>query len=143
VATKSFITNFLRLKSEGWVPNRDLIIAFSGDEETGMLTTRALVGEHRELIDSEFVLNADSGGGVLPEDGGLPTSFGMQAAEKTYTSFDITVKNVGGHSSCPRNDNAIYELADALKKIQGYKFPVLQNELTQAYFKRTGKNLGG
>jgi carboxypeptidase PM20D1 len=137
------VTNFLRLKSEGWVPNRDLIIAFSGDEESGMLTTRALVSEHRKLIDSEFVLNADSGGGVLPEGGGLPTSFGMQAAEKTYTSFDITVKNVGGHSSRPRDDNAIYELADALKKIQHFKFPVLQNELTQAYFKSTGKNLGG
>lgn len=137
------VTNFLRLKAEGWVPNRDLIIAFSGDEETGMLTTRALVKEHINLTASEFVLNADAGGGTIPEDGGRPASYGMQAAEKTYATFELTVRNPGGHSSRPRSDNAIYDLADAIKKIQAHKFPVRQDELTRAYFKGTGKNTGG
>jgi len=136
-------TNFLRLKAEGWVPNRDLIIAFSGDEETGMLTTRALVKENLSLTDSEFVLNADAGGARLPEDGGRPASFSMQAAEKTYASYELTVHNPGGHSSRPRPDNAIYDLADAIIKIQAYKFPVRQNNLTRAYFKGTGKNTEG
>ncbi|MBL4638952.1 MAG: M20/M25/M40 family metallo-hydrolase, partial [Kordiimonadaceae bacterium] len=130
--------NFLRLKSEGWVPNRDLIIAFSGDEETGMITTKALVNEFRNLTDSEFVLNADVGGGLLPEDGSNPAAFGMQAAEKTYATYELTVRNPGGHSSRPRADNAIYELAIALGKIQDHKFPVRQNDLTRAYFKGTG-----
>jgi len=130
--------NFLRLKKEGWVPNRDLIIAFSGDEETGMLSTRALVKEFRELIDSEFVLNADAGGGRIPENGGTPASYGMQAAEKTYVDFELFVTNPGGHSSRPREDNAIYDLADALKKIQAYKFPVMATKLTRAYFRGTG-----
>lgn len=137
------VTNFLRLKSEGWVPNRDLIIAFSGDEETGMLTTRSLVKEHLNLTDSEFVLNADAGGGTIPEDGGRPASYGMQAAEKTYATFELTIRNPGGHSSRPRPDNAIYDLADAIKKIQAHKFPVRQDELTRAYFKGTGKNTAG
>ncbi|PCI59170.1 MAG: hypothetical protein COB37_11975 [Kordiimonadales bacterium] len=136
-------TNFLRLKSEGWVPNRDLIIAFSGDEETGMLTTRALVNEFRALTDSEFVLNADAGGALIAEDGGTPASFGLQAAEKTYVDFELTIRNPGGHSSRPRDDNAIYELADALKKIQVYKFPVNYNDLTLAYFRGTGPNTPG
>ena len=135
--------NFLRLKSEGWVPNRDLIIAFSGDEETGMITTRALVNEFRHLTDSEFVLNADAGGATLPLDGGMPASFGMQAAEKTYATWELTVTNPGGHSSRPRDDNAIYELAAGLVKIQEHKFPVRYNELTRTYFRGTGAKTPG
>ncbi len=136
-------TNFLRLKAEGWVPNRDLIIAFSGDEETGMLTTRALVQEHLALTNSEFVLNADAGGAQLAEDGGRPSSFNMQAAEKTYATWHVTVTNPGGHSSRPRDDNAIYELADALVKIRDFKFPVRANELTRKFFDFTGKRTPG
>lgn len=135
--------NFLRLKAEGWVPNRDLIIAFSGDEETGMLTTRALVNEYRRLTDSEFVLNADAGGATYGADGGRPASFSMQAAEKTYATWELTVTNSGGHSSRPRDDNAIYELATALINIQAHKFPVRANELTRTYFRGTGAKTPG
>lgn len=129
---------FLRLKSEGWVPGRDLIIAFSGDEETGMVTTQALVNEYRYLTDSEFVLNADSGGARIPEDGGRPSSFSMQAAEKTYVTWEMTIRNPGGHSSRPRKDNAIYDLADGLTAIENYQFPINHNELTLKYFRSTG-----
>lgn len=134
---------FLRLKAEGWVPNRDLIIAFSGDEETGMLTTRALVQDHLALTNSEFVLNADSGGATLPADGGRPGSYAMQAAEKTYATWQLTVRNPGGHSSRPRPDNAIYELAEALIKIRAFEFPVRANELTRRYFEFTGERTPG
>mgnify|MGYP005623589775 FL=1 len=132
------IAAFLRLKSEGWVPGRDLVIAFSGDEETGMATTQALVNEYRYLTDSEFVLNADAGGARIPEDGGIPSSFGMQAAEKTYVTWEMTTRNPGGHSSRPRKDNAIYDLAAAISQIQKYEFPVNFNELTLKFFRATG-----
>ena len=134
---------FLRLKAEGWVPGRDLIIAFSGDEETSMASTKALVNEYRHLTDSEFVLNADAGGATIPEAGGRPASFGMQAAEKTYVTWDMVIRNPGGHSSRPRKDNAIYELASALTRIQEYTFPVSYNDLTLAYFKGTGAKTQG
>ncbi|MDB4210073.1 M20/M25/M40 family metallo-hydrolase [Gammaproteobacteria bacterium] len=137
------VASFLRLKSEGWIPGRDLIIAFSGDEETGMTTTKALVNEFRHLTDSEFVLNADSGGATLPEDGGIPASFGMQAAEKTYVTWEMIVRNSGGHSSRPRSDNAIYDLSNALVKIQNYQFPVNYNNLTLAFFQGIGKRTEG
>lgn len=134
---------FLRLKAEGWVPGRDLIIAFSGDEETSMASTKALVNEYRHLTDSEFVLNADAGGATIPEAGGRPASFGMQAAEKTYVTWDMVIRNPGGHSSRPRKDNAIYDLASALTRIQEYTFPVSYNDLTLAYFKGTGAKTQG
>lgn len=124
---------FLRLKSEGFVPTRDLIIAFSGDEETAMATIGDLVASHRDLIDAEFAINADAGGGALDTDF-TPIAYQLQAAEKTYVDFELIVRNPGGHSSRPHADNAIYRLADALKKVQGYSFPVRYNDITQKYF---------
>ena len=133
---------FLRLKSAGFVPTRDLVIAFSGDEETGMLTTRALVTTHRELTDAEFALNADAGGGTLGP-GGEAVSYLLQTSEKTYATFELTVRNPGGHSSTPRVDNAIYELASALKNIEAYRFPVGINETTRQYFEASAKVTDG
>ncbi|MBS0393447.1 MAG: M20/M25/M40 family metallo-hydrolase [Proteobacteria bacterium] len=121
---------FLRLKAEGYVPNRDLIIAFSGDEETAQATAEDLVRHHRELVDAEFALNGDGGGGVLDEATGKPKLFYVQGAEKYSVTFSLTTRNPGGHSSQPRADNAIYELADALKAVQGYQFPVRWNDWT-------------
>lgn len=133
---------FLRLKAEGFKPTRDLVIVFSGDEETEMATIQDLVKNHRKLIDAEYALNSDGGGGDLDADGKALT-FGLQAAEKTYASFELMVRNAGGHSSLPRADNAIYELADALKRVQAYRFPVSWNEITLAAFRAAGQATAG
>jgi carboxypeptidase PM20D1 len=125
---------FLRLKAEGFVPTRDLVIAFTGDEETGMVTTRAIVSDHRHLTDAEFALNADAGGGTLDEEG-RPVVYFVQTAEKTYATFELTVRNPGGHSSTPRVDNAIYELAEALGKLEAHRFPVRANDATRTFFR--------
>ncbi len=129
---------FLRLKSEGFVPTRDLIIAFSGDEETEGKTARDQVNNHRDLVDAEFALNSDGGGGTIDENG-RDLVYGLQTAEKTFASFELTVRNPGGHSSLPREDNAIYELADALKKVQAYRFPVMWNDTTVASYRAAAK----
>jgi acetylornithine deacetylase/succinyl-diaminopimelate desuccinylase-like protein len=131
-------TTFLTLKSQGFVPTRDLIIAFSGDEETAQATARDLVTNHRDLIDAEFAVNGDGGGGVLSEDTGKPLLFYVQGAEKSSAQFLLTTRNPGGHSSMPRADNAIYELADALKAVQGIEFPVMWNDWTIGDFRAAG-----
>lgn len=135
-------STFIRLKKEGFVPKRDLIIAFSGDEESGMTTTRMLAYERPDLAGAEFALNSDAGGGALNMQGEAVT-YNIQAAEKTYSSWEITAHNPGGHSSRPRPDNAIYDLANAISKIQGYQFPVRWSQMTRDYFRVTGKKLGG
>ncbi len=135
-------STFIRLKREGFVPTRDLYLAFSGDEESGMTTTHMLAFDRPDLARAEFALNSDAGGGDLDKQGRAVT-YNVQAAEKTYATFRLTVRNPGGHSSRPRTDNAIYELADALKKIQAYRFPVRSSEMTRAYFRETGRKLGG
>ena len=133
LGTTTLTATFIRLMSEGFRPTRDLIIAFTGDEETTMLTIRNLLSTHRELVDAEFALNADSGGGALATDFS-PLAYQVQAAEKTYADVILTVRNPGGHSSRPREKNAIYDLAAALQRIQAYQFPVQQNDITQRYF---------
>ncbi len=135
-------STFIRLKKEGYVPNRDLIIVFSGDEETSMTSTRKLAYDRPDLAEAEFALNSDAGGGTLSKDG-KAIVFRIQAAEKTYVTWEITVTNPGGHSSRPRLDNAIYELADAIGKIQAHRFPVRWSDMTLEYFAETGKQLGG
>jgi acetylornithine deacetylase/succinyl-diaminopimelate desuccinylase-like protein len=127
------ITNaLLWLKAEGFKPKRDIIVFFSGDEETGGNGALRASTEWRSLIDAEYALNADAGGGAFLKGGPL-LGFGMQTSEKMYQDFTFTVRNPGGHSSRPRPDNAIYELSAALKKLEGHRFTPALTETTRAY----------
>ncbi len=135
-------TTFRRLQREGFTPTRDLIIAFTGDEETTMETIRSLVTEHRALVDAEFVLNTDAGGGYRDHHH-EPVAYLLQAAEKTYVTYELTIRNPGGHSSRPRADNAIYELATVLKNIEAYRFPIRVNEVSQGYFREMSTLVDG
>ncbi|MBX7497112.1 M20/M25/M40 family metallo-hydrolase [Qipengyuania sp. 6B39] len=133
---------FLRLKEEGWTPTRDLYLVFSGDEETGMISTRAQAKWVAENVDPAYVLNSDAGGIALADDF-APRAQQVQMAEKTFVTYELTVTNPGGHSSMPRSDNAIYELADALTKISHHRFPVRESELTRTYFGMLGQTIPG
>lgn len=124
----TFVASVIQLKREGFKPARDIILLFSGDEETGMKTTAALA---EQFHDAELLLNIDGGGGDLDE-AGKPVMFGVQGAEKTYADFALSVTNPGGHSSAPRKANAIYQLASALEKIAAFEFPGQVNEITKA-----------
>ncbi|AJP71184.1 M20/M25/M40 family metallo-hydrolase [Sphingomonas hengshuiensis] len=136
----ALVATFIRLKKAGFVPERDLLLAFSGDEETGMLTTRKLI-EHPWVARAEYALNSDAGGGSVTADGKY--DFNIQAAEKTNASFAISASNPGGHSSVPRPENAIYELADAIKKVQSVRFPVEFNEITRIMVTDLAAEKGG
>ena len=122
--------------------NRDIFLVFTGDEETAMLTTKMLANERPELANAEYALNSDAGGGDLDANG-KAIAYLVQAAEKTYVSFELTLRNKGGHSSRPRSDNAIYELSTALLNIRDYHFPVMWSDMTREFFKVSGTQLGG
>src|SRR5437762_5052686 len=129
-----WIATLIRFKREGYVPNRDLIVALTSDEETGNYNGVSwLLDKHRDLIDAELALN-EGGGGAMRK--GKYLYNGIGASEKVYVTFRLEVKNPGGHSSLPREPNAIYQLADALTKIHAFRFPVKLNEITRAYFAR-------
>jgi acetylornithine deacetylase/succinyl-diaminopimelate desuccinylase-like protein len=129
------VTTLIRFKKEGYRPSRDLILALTSDEEGGTANgVDWLLKNHRDLIDAEFVLNADSGG--VMTDKGKPVDVEVAAAEKLYADFQLTVTNPGGHSSMPVPDNAIYHLADALGRLEHSSFPFELNGVTRAYFER-------
>ena len=123
------VTTFIRLKRANWVPDRDLVLAFSGDEETGMRTTHE-VTKHPFVRDAEFALNSDAGGGQIEKDGSNP-SFSIQSAEKTIATFRIVASNPGGHSSAPRADNAIFDAARVIMAVKDLRFPVEFNEISK------------
>ena len=135
------VSSLLKLKESGWKPKRDLILFFTGDEETGGRGARLGATEWRQLIDSEYALNSDGGGGTFLANGSS-LGFGLQTAEKTFQTFHFTVRNKGGHSSRPRPDNAIYELATAIKKLEAYRFQPMLNETTRGYFALRAKQEG-
>jgi acetylornithine deacetylase/succinyl-diaminopimelate desuccinylase-like protein len=132
-----WIANLIRYKREGWIPKRDLIVALTADEETGDFNGVSwLLSEHRDLIDSAFALN-EGGGGRMKD--GKRIYNGVGASEKVYVTFGLETHNKGGHSSVPRPDNAIYELADGLTRLAKFQFPVELNEVTRTYFERMSK----
>jgi acetylornithine deacetylase/succinyl-diaminopimelate desuccinylase-like protein len=134
---------FLRLRAQDFAPTRDLVIVFTGDEETQGLTAKALLRDHRELLNAAFALNSDMGSGRLSEETGEPLSYSLQTSEKTYASYALTARNPGGHPSQPRLDNAIYDIVDALARVRAYAFPVAWNDTTIAYFTASGPATGG
>ncbi|NNC72671.1 MAG: M20/M25/M40 family metallo-hydrolase [Sphingomonadaceae bacterium] len=126
-------TALLRLSAEGFEPTRDIIVLFTGDEETEQRGAELAASEWIDLSQVEMALNADAGGGAYLADGTL-LGFGIQTAEKTYQSFTFTATNPGGHSSRPRPDNAIYDLAHTLERLESHRFEPMLNDTTRAYF---------
>ncbi len=130
-----FVANLIRLREEGFRPERDLILALTADEEGGDFNGASwLVTEHRDLVDAEFAINEGGGGNMRK---GKYLTNEVQAAEKVYQDFRLEVTNSGGHSSMPVKDNAIYHLAQGLARLAALEFPVQLNEITRAYFQRS------
>jgi acetylornithine deacetylase/succinyl-diaminopimelate desuccinylase-like protein len=128
----------IRFKKEGYKPDRDIILALTSDEEGGASNgVDWLLKNHRDLMDAEFVFNHD-GGGIL-SDHGKAVMMSVDATEKLYADFQLSVTNPGGHSSLPTPDNAIYHLADGLARLEHYQFPFELNEVTRAYYERMAK----
>lgn len=123
----------VKLISEGFKPDRDIIFFYSGDEETRGVGATLGASKWRNLTDAEFGLNAD-GGSASYDRNFKPLGFGVSMAEKTFQTYFFTARNPGGHSSRPRPDNAIYDLADALEKLRTYRFQPMQNAITRGYF---------
>jgi acetylornithine deacetylase/succinyl-diaminopimelate desuccinylase-like protein len=131
----------VKLMSEGFKPDRDIIFFYSGDEETQGRGATLGSTKWRNLTDAEFGLNAD-GGGASYDTNFRPLGFGVSMAEKTFQTYFLTTHNPGGHSSRPRPDNAIYDLADALEKLRTYRFQPMQNEVSRAYFEQRAREEG-
>src|SRR2546425_384393 len=129
------VADFIRLKRAGYRPTRDLILVLTGDEETAGSCIQWLVTAHRDLINAEFALNTDAGGGILRD--GKAVTFEVQASEKVYATYVLEATDKGGHRSLPRPaDNPLYRIAGALDRLATFSFPVQPHEVSRAYFER-------
>ena len=135
-------TTLIRMKKEGYVPERDIILALTADEEGGKSNgVDWLLKNRRDLIDAEFVLNHDGGGVLMDHD--KPVMMEVDATEKLYADYQLTVTNPGGHSSLPVPDNAIYHLAGGLNRLAAYQFPFELNNVTKAYYEKMAQISSG
>jgi len=128
------IATLMRMKQDGFVPDRDLIVALTADEETSSTSIKWLIEKNRPLIDAAFALNLDAGGGEVKD--GKNVRLTVQTAEKVYLTYELEVRNSGGHSSLPVPDNAIYRLGKGLERLAAFTFPVKLNETTRAFFEK-------
>jgi len=135
----TFVANLIRYKQEGYKPDRDIVLALETDEEIldrDALGIQWLLQNHRDLIDAEFALNE---GGSVGLKNGKPIRNSVQTSEKVSLSYQLEVKNRGGHSSLPNRENAIYRLAEGLARLSKFNFQFELNETTRAYFERTAE----
>jgi acetylornithine deacetylase/succinyl-diaminopimelate desuccinylase-like protein len=140
----ALLSSLMRIKREGFVPERDIVLALTADEEAGTRDTNGvawLLHEHRQLIDADLAFNPDAGGGALSGDRRL--YIGLETSEKIYVTFGLEVTNKGGHSSLPEPDNAIYRLAAGLGHVATMRFPVRTNSTTRAWFGAMAKLQSG
>jgi acetylornithine deacetylase/succinyl-diaminopimelate desuccinylase-like protein len=136
------VANLIRLKGERFIPNRDIIVALTEHEENGDANgVEWLLAHRRDLIDAEFAINLEGGGGEIKA--GNLMQMEVQTSEKVYVSFQLEVKNRGGHSSMPVKDNAIYRLSAGLSRLAQYDFPIRLNETTRTFFERTANKETG
>lgn len=125
------LSSMIELRRQGYTPTRSLVIAYSGDEETTMRTSKIIA---ERLRNARLVLNVDGSSGTLSEETGEPLYWTWEGAEKTYVDFHLEVTNPGGHSSAPRPENAIQQMSQALDRIGAYRFKPEQNDITRDYF---------
>ena len=137
------LTALIRMKKEGYVPDRDIIAAFTADEEAGgdANGVQWLFAAHRDLVDAGLALNTDDDGAWLKN--GKHYFIGVETSEKTYATFELETTNKGGHSSLPRADNAIYQLTAGLQKLAAYRFPLHLTDTTRGYFRQAAQLRAG
>lgn len=133
----AIVANLIRWKQSGFVPDRDIVAAITGDEETlsGQIQWLVSAEGRKHIGNPELALNYDAGGGAIYDN--RPAALGVQVAEKVYVSYRLTVRNPGGHSSQPRSDNAIYSLARALTRLSAFRFPLETNATTRLALTRS------
>jgi len=139
-----FADSMVRFKKDGYRPKRTIKLALTCGEETPNTFNGVsyLIEHHRDLIDAGFALN-EGGGGRYDQKSGVYRYVAVLTSEKVYQDFTLTTHNQGGHSSRPTKDNAIYQLAHALDKVEAHQFKVEFNDTSRVYFEKFGAIEGG
>jgi acetylornithine deacetylase/succinyl-diaminopimelate desuccinylase-like protein len=131
------------MKESGRALHRDVIVAWTGDEESGGAGIRWLLAHRPDSLAAEVAFNEGGGPLLMPTqtdgaDAGSAQRMGvrlldLQTAEKIYQDFTLRTQGTTGHASVPLPDNAIARLGGALARIAAYRFPAHLLPVTRAY----------
>jgi len=138
-----WVDNLVRFREQGYQPRRTLKLALTCGEESGDALNGAgwLVDHDFAAVDAGLAITEGVDGQL--DEQGHRVDLGVQAAEKLYRDFQLEATNPGGHSSRPRPDNAIYQLARALELVSKHEFPAQFSDASRLYFTRMAGIEGG
>jgi acetylornithine deacetylase/succinyl-diaminopimelate desuccinylase-like protein len=134
-----FTDNLVRYRNEGYVPRRGIKLALTCGEETPEIfnSVHWLTKDKPQVLDAAFALNEGAGGEL--DANGKPVALQVQAGEKVYQDFDLSISDDGGHSSRPKKHNPITQMSVALSRLGAYQFPAAFNDATRGYFEAQSK----
>ena len=135
----AFTDSLVRYRKEGYVPRRGIKLALTCGEETPEIfnSVHWLTSTKPEVLAAAFAINEGAGGEL--DAAGKPVALQVQAGEKVYQDFELSISDEGGHSSRPEKHNAIVQMGAALARLGAYQFPVEPNDAVRGYFEAQAK----
>jgi acetylornithine deacetylase/succinyl-diaminopimelate desuccinylase-like protein len=126
----------------GYVPERDIVLAFFADEEAGSnFGSHYMVKNHPEVFAGCTEAVSEVGGFSVTVVGGKRLYL-IETAEKGIHWMRLTAEGRAGHGSMMNDENAVTRLAEAVAKIGAYQWPQRYSKTVKAFFKRIAEATG-
>ena len=126
----------------GYVPERDIVLAFFADEEAGSIYgSHYMVKNHPEVFAGCTEAVSEVGGFSVTVSGGKRLYL-IETAEKGIHWMRLTAHGRAGHGSVMNDENALTRLTEAVSKIGNYTWPQRYSKTVKAFFKRVADETG-
>ena len=126
----------------GYVPERDIVLAFFADEEAGSnFGSHYMVKNHPEVFAGCTEAVSEVGGFSVTVAGGKRLYL-IETAEKGIHWMKLTADGRAAHGSMMNDENAVTRLAEAVAKIGQFQWPQRYSKTVKAFFKRIADETG-
>lgn len=126
----------------GFVPQRDIVLAFFADEEAGMTYgSRFMAAKHPEVFAGCTEAISEVGGFSVTVADGKRLYF-VEAAQKGIHWMKLTAQGRAGHGSMMNDENAITALTEAVAKIGRHQWPQRYTKTVLDLFREVARVTG-
>jgi len=123
-------------------PPRDIVLAFTADEEAGgEYGAHFLVEKHRELLDGCTEAIGEVGGFSFTVTKDLRLYL-VETAEKGINWLRLHARGRPGHGSMVHDDNAVTAVAEAVARVGRHRFPLVMTPTVRAFLEHLSDALG-
>lgn len=126
----------------GYVPERDIVLAFFADEEAGSIFGSHYMVKHHPEVFAGCTEAVSEVGGFSVTVGGGKRLYLIETAEKGIHWMKLTAHGRAGHGSMMNEENALTRLTEAVAKIGNYEWPQRYSKTVKAFFKRIAETSG-